>query len=138
MFTVLLVHCDRPSADTLLHFFAEKLFSLMKTSDIFVKNLVNKKLLLAAFYHLTYQHDSKDFNIRNYKLLTVLRLFFKQRVFGAILPVLVEKLQSSAGPFRHCHLIAIAGLLQTVGSLHLQPFMKEVRRWLVSPLLRPI
>ena len=27
------------------HFFAEKLFSLMKTSDIFVKNLVNKKLL---------------------------------------------------------------------------------------------
>ena len=46
-----------------LHFFAEKLFSLMKTSDIFVKNLVNKKLFLAAFYHLTYQHDSKDFNI---------------------------------------------------------------------------
>ena len=39
----------------------------MKTSDIFVKNLVNKKLLLAAFYHLTYQHDSKDFNICNYK-----------------------------------------------------------------------
>ena len=27
----------------------------MKTSDIFVENLVNKKLLLAAFYHLTYQ-----------------------------------------------------------------------------------
>ena len=26
-----------------------------------------KKLLLAAFYHLTYQHDSKDFNICNYK-----------------------------------------------------------------------
>ena len=49
-------------------FFAEKLFSLMKTSDIFVENLVNKKLLLAAFYHLTYQHDSKDFNICNYKL----------------------------------------------------------------------
>ena len=41
----------------------EKLFSLMKTSDIFVENLVNKKLLLAAFYHLTYQHDFKDFNI---------------------------------------------------------------------------
>ena len=37
------------------HFFAEKLFSLMKTSDIFIKNLVNKKLLLAAFYHLTCQ-----------------------------------------------------------------------------------
>ena len=36
------------------HFFDEKLFSLIKTSDIFVKNLVNKKLLLAAFYHLTY------------------------------------------------------------------------------------
>ena len=49
------------------HFFAEKLFSLMKTSDIFVENLVNKKLLLAAFYHLTYQHDSMDFNICNYK-----------------------------------------------------------------------
>ena len=47
-------------------FFAEKLFSLMKTSDIFIENLVNKKLLLAAFYHLTYQHDSKDFNICNY------------------------------------------------------------------------
>ena len=28
----------------------------MKTSDIFVKNLVNKKILLAAFYHLTYQY----------------------------------------------------------------------------------
>ena len=40
--------------------FAEKLFSLMKTSYIFVENLVNKKLLLAAFYHLTYQPDSKD------------------------------------------------------------------------------
>ena len=26
----------------------------------------NKKLLLAAFYQLTYQHDSKDFNICNY------------------------------------------------------------------------
>ena len=39
----------------------------MKTSDIFVENLVNKKLLLAAFYHLTYQHDSKDYNICNYE-----------------------------------------------------------------------
>ena len=39
-------------------FFAEKLFSLMKTSDIFDKNLVNKKkILLAAFYHLTYYHN---------------------------------------------------------------------------------
>ena len=38
----------------------------MKKSDIFVENLVNKKLLLAAFYHLTYQHHSKDFNICNY------------------------------------------------------------------------
>ena len=36
-------------------FFSEKLFSPMKTSDIFVENLVNKKLLVAAFYHLTYQ-----------------------------------------------------------------------------------
>ena len=27
----------------------------------------NKKLLLVAFYQLTYQHDSKDFNICNYK-----------------------------------------------------------------------
>ena len=36
-----------------MHFFAEKLFSLMKMSDIFVENLVNKKLLLAAFYHFT-------------------------------------------------------------------------------------
>ena len=46
----------------------------MKTSDIFVENLVNEKLLLAAFYHLTYQHDSKDFNICNNKkkyLLTI-------------------------------------------------------------------
>ena len=25
-----------------------------------------KKLLLAAFYQLTYQYDSKDFNICNY------------------------------------------------------------------------
>ena len=60
------------------HFFAEKLFSLMKTSDIFVENLVNKKLLLAAFYHLTYQHDSKDFNICNYKpnLAISLYVFF--------------------------------------------------------------
>ena len=34
----------------------------MKTSDILVeKNFVSKKLLLAAFYQLTYQHDSKDF-----------------------------------------------------------------------------
>ena len=39
----------------------------MKMSDIFVENLVNKKLFLVAFYHLTYQHDSKDFNICNYK-----------------------------------------------------------------------
>ena len=38
----------------------------MKTSDIFDENLVNTKLL-AAFYQLTYQHDSKDFNICNYK-----------------------------------------------------------------------
>ena len=36
-------------------FLDKKLFSLMKTSDIFVKNLVNKKLLVAAFYRLTYQ-----------------------------------------------------------------------------------
>ena len=49
-------------------FLIEKKFSLMKTSDIFVGNLVNKKLLLAAFYHSTYQHDSKDFNICNYNL----------------------------------------------------------------------
>ena len=47
----------------------------MKTSDIFVENLVNKKLLLAAFYHLTYQHDSKDFNICNYKLFCVVQVF---------------------------------------------------------------
>ena len=38
-----------------MHFFAEKLFPLMKTSDISVKNLVNKKVLLAAYYHSTYQ-----------------------------------------------------------------------------------
>ena len=36
-------------------FLTKNFFSLMKTSDIFVENLVNKKLLLAAFYHLTYQ-----------------------------------------------------------------------------------
>ena len=48
-------------------FLPKSFFSLMKTSDIFVENLVNKKLLPAAFYHLTYQHDSKDFNICNYK-----------------------------------------------------------------------
>ena len=29
----------------------------MKTSDNFVENLVNKKLLLAAFYQLTYQNN---------------------------------------------------------------------------------
>ena len=38
------------------NFFCRKTFSLMKTSDIFVENLVNKKLLFAAFYHLTYQY----------------------------------------------------------------------------------
>ena len=59
-----------------MHFLAEKLFSLMKTSDIFVENLVNKKLLLAAFYHLTYQHDSKDFNICNYEPNLYLYMFF--------------------------------------------------------------
>ena len=50
-------------------FFAEKIkkIALMKTSDIFVENLVNKKLLLAAFYQLTFQHDSKGFNTCNYK-----------------------------------------------------------------------
>ena len=49
----------------------------MKTSDIFVENFINKKLLLAAFYHLTYQHDSKDFNICNYisSLLFLLQWF---------------------------------------------------------------
>ena len=49
----------------------KKTFVLKKTFDIFVKNLVNKKILLTAFYQLTYQHDSKDFNICNYKHLYV-------------------------------------------------------------------
>ena len=52
-------------------FFCRKTFALMKTSDIFVKNLFNKKLLLAAFHQLTYQHDSKDFNICNYKIIQI-------------------------------------------------------------------
>ena len=30
----------------------------MKTSDIFVENLLNKKPLLAAFYHLTYHKNN--------------------------------------------------------------------------------
>ena len=53
----------------------------MKTSDIFGKNLVNKKLLLAAFYHSTYQHDSKDFNICNYIPVTALRTHFDALLF---------------------------------------------------------
>ena len=39
------------------NFFWRKTFALMKTSDISVKNMVNK-LLPAAFYHLTYQWDT--------------------------------------------------------------------------------
>ena len=41
-----------------------------KTSYFYLINFIFyliKKLLLAAFYQLTYQHDSKDFNICNYK-----------------------------------------------------------------------
>ena len=51
--------------------FCQKTFALMKTSDIFVENLINKQLLLAAFYQLTYQHDCKDFNICNYISLVI-------------------------------------------------------------------
>ena len=51
--------------------FLPKNFAMKKTSAIFVESFVNKqkkKKFLAAFYHLTYQHDSKDFNnICNYK-----------------------------------------------------------------------
>ena len=64
------------------HFLPKNFFSLMKTSDIFVENLVNKKLLLAAFYHLTYQHDSKDFNICNYKKSESTIFFFTTDLSG--------------------------------------------------------
>ena len=38
-----------------------------------------KKKKLAAFYHLTYQHESKDFNICNYK--PIVFYFFRLDVF---------------------------------------------------------
>ena len=47
---------------------------------------IKKKLLLAAFYHLTYQHDSKDFNICNYN--TIYINYLEMIVF---LPSTVEK-----------------------------------------------
>ena len=61
----------------MLNFISKIFFPLMKTSDnILVENLVNKKLLLAAFYHLTYQHDdSKDFNICNYRAQCTLLMY---------------------------------------------------------------
>ena len=43
-----------------------------------------KKLLLAAFYHLTYKHDSKDFNICNYKLsLIVIKAILTSAITSA-------------------------------------------------------
>ena len=45
--------------------FDENIRRLLQGKSFSSKNAI--KLLLAAFYQLTYQHDSKDFNICNYK-----------------------------------------------------------------------
>ena len=67
----------------------------MKTSDIFVENLVNKKLL-AAFYHLTYQHiylyiykklSPKWKNIHEQKLFSV-RFYILCENFSNIGPII--------------------------------------------------
>ena len=43
-----------------------------KEKFLFINQIFDDyQLLLAAFYHLTYQYDSKDFNICNYKQIIV-------------------------------------------------------------------
>ena len=47
-----------------IYIYIDKSIDKRQQGEVFLKK--HKKLLLAAFYQLTYQHDSKDFNICNY------------------------------------------------------------------------